>query len=34
LEGGDVGWFTPNEIAGLAKPPLDIALAERLFQNH
>jgi 8-oxo-dGTP diphosphatase len=33
LEGGDVGWFTPNEIAGLAKPPLDVALAERLFQN-
>ena len=33
LEGGEVGWFTPQEIAGLPKPPLDIALAERLFQN-
>jgi 8-oxo-dGTP diphosphatase len=33
LEGGEIGWFTPSEIAGLAKPPLDIRLAEALFQN-
>lgn len=33
LEGGAVDWFTPDEVHRLAKPPLDIALAERLFQN-
>ncbi len=33
LEGEAVGWFTPKEIAGLAKPPLDIALAEQLFKK-
>jgi 8-oxo-dGTP diphosphatase len=33
LEGGEVGWFTPQDIAGLAKPPLDVRLTERLFQN-
>jgi 8-oxo-dGTP diphosphatase len=33
LEGGEIGWFTPQEIAGLAKPPLDIQLAHALFQN-
>jgi 8-oxo-dGTP diphosphatase len=32
LEGGAVGWFTPEEIAALPKPPLDAQLAERLFQ--
>jgi len=32
LEGGEVGWFTPQEIAGLAKPPLDSLLAARLFR--
>ena len=31
LEGGGVGWFTPEEIAALPKPPLDEALAARLF---
>ncbi|RGP40308.1 8-oxo-dGTP diphosphatase [Altererythrobacter insulae] len=31
LEGGKVGWFTAQEIANLAKPPLDIALAAQLF---
>lgn len=31
LEGGDVGWFTPQEIAELEKPPLDIDLAKRLL---
>ncbi len=31
LEGGAVGWFTPAEIAELAKPPLDQKLAEGLF---
>lgn len=33
LEGGAVGWFTPAEIIMLSKPPLDIALAQQLFQN-
>lgn len=32
LEGGGVGWFTPEEIAALPKPPLDAELAARLFQ--
>lgn len=31
LEGGKIGWFTPQEIDSLAKPPLDIALATQLF---
>lgn len=33
LEGGSIGWFTPAEALALPKPPLDIALAARLFQN-
>jgi len=33
LEGGAIGWFTPAEVDALAKPPLDVVLAERLFQN-
>jgi 8-oxo-dGTP diphosphatase len=33
LEGGAVGWFTPTESRALPKPPLDHALAARLFQN-
>jgi 8-oxo-dGTP diphosphatase len=33
LEGGEIGWFTPAEITGLAKPPLDVQLAQALFQN-
>ena len=33
LEGEGIGWFTPEEIAGLPKPPLDIALCERLFKK-
>jgi 8-oxo-dGTP diphosphatase len=32
LEGGAVGWFTPEAIAALPKPPLDAQLAARLFQ--
>ena len=34
LEGGAVDWFTPQEVLTLAKPPLDISLAQGLFQNH
>ncbi|SHN49892.1 (deoxy)nucleoside triphosphate pyrophosphohydrolase [Erythrobacter sanguineus] len=34
LEGGGIGWFTPEEVIALAKPPLDVALAARLFENH
>jgi 8-oxo-dGTP diphosphatase len=33
LEGGKVSWFTPEEIAGLAKPPLDSLLAGQLFEG-
>lgn len=33
LEGGEVGWFTPDEALALPKPPLDVELAARLFQN-
>jgi 8-oxo-dGTP diphosphatase len=33
LEGGATGWFTPAEALALAKPPLDIRLAARLFAN-
>ena len=33
LEGGSVGWFSPAEVLALPKPPLDIVLAARLFQN-
>jgi 8-oxo-dGTP diphosphatase len=33
LEGGGVAWFTPEEVLALPKPPLDIALAARLFQK-
>ena len=32
LEGGGIGWFTPEEISALPKPPLDAQLAARLFQ--
>ncbi len=31
LEGGKVGWFRPEAIPTLAKPPLDRDLAARLF---
>lgn len=33
LEGGAIGWFTPDQALMLAKPPLDVMLARRLFQN-
>lgn len=33
LEGGTAGWFTPAEALALPKPPLDVRLADRLFQN-
>lgn len=33
LEGGEIGWFTPEQVFRLAKPPLDDALAARLFAN-
>jgi len=31
LEGGEVAWLTPGEIAPLLKPPLDVALCRALF---
>ena len=31
LEGEAIGWFTPEEILALDKPPLDVALARKLF---
>ena len=33
LEGGEVGWFAPHEVAKLEKPPLDISLAKQLFSK-
>lgn len=33
LEGGAVGWFTPDEALALPMPPLDVRLAEALFVN-
>jgi len=33
LEGGAIGWFTPEEVFALAKPPLDAVLAEQVFQK-
>jgi len=33
LEGGAVGWFTPDRIAALARPPLDVELARSLFEE-
>ena len=33
LEGGAVDWFTPDTIAELAKPPLDVELAAGLMQK-
>ncbi|RXZ66679.1 (deoxy)nucleoside triphosphate pyrophosphohydrolase [Pelagerythrobacter rhizovicinus] len=32
LEGGEVAWLTPEEIAPLPKPPLDVALCRALFR--
>lgn len=34
LEGGAVDWFTPAEALALPKPPLDVELAARLFENY
>lgn len=31
LEGGEIAWLTPAEIAPLPKPPLDVALCRALF---
>jgi len=31
LEGGTIDWFTSHQILELDRPPLDIALANRLF---
>lgn len=31
LEGGEIAWLKPEEIALLPKPPLDVALCEALF---
>lgn len=30
-EGAAIGWFTPEEIAALERPPLDIDLCNQLF---
>ena len=30
-EGAEIGWFTPEEVIGLPKPPLDIDLARHLL---
>lgn len=31
-EGGEVGWFRPDQVLDLPKPPLDIELCRRLFR--
>lgn len=31
LEGGEIGWFTPDQIYELNKPPLDVVLTGKLF---
>lgn len=31
LEGGEVGWFTAEQVSQLAMPPLDIELQAQLF---
>lgn len=31
--GAAIGWFTPDEIAALARPPLDIALCRQMFDD-
>ncbi len=33
LEGGGVGWFTPDELESLAMPPLDAVLARQIFSR-
>ncbi|GMM93895.1 (deoxy)nucleoside triphosphate pyrophosphohydrolase [Qipengyuania sp. MTN3-11] len=33
LEGGATGWFRPEEIARLERPPLDLALCRQLFEE-
>jgi len=33
LEGGEVAWFTPEEIGRLDKPPLDVELVKGLFEK-
>lgn len=32
-EGAAIGWFTPEEIAALDRPPLDIDLCNQLFSS-
>lgn len=34
LEGGEIDWFTPEQVLALSMPPLDVTLAQQLFQNH
>ncbi|ALE16242.1 5-methyl-dCTP pyrophosphohydrolase [Altererythrobacter epoxidivorans] len=33
LEGGAIDWFEPVKVGELEKPPLDVALAARLFEK-
>ena len=33
LEGGELGWFQPHEATKLDRPPLDIALMNRLLEK-
>ena len=33
LEGGAIGWFSPDQIHKLDKPPLDVVLTEKLFEE-
>lgn len=31
MEGGSIDWFTPAQIASLARPPLDVDLCKKIF---
>lgn len=33
IEGEEIGWFDPGQLARLAMPPLDYPLAEQLFRR-
>ena len=32
-QGAAIGWYTPDEVAQLPKPELDVALSQHLFRN-
>ena len=32
-EGAEVGWFLPDDLSRLARPPLDVLLCQRVFRS-